>query len=481
MLYNIDNVLLIGSVLLFVSVAVSKTSYRFGVPVLLLFLVVGMLFGSDGLGLQFNDIKKAQFVGTFALCIILFSGGMDTKYSEIKTVLKQGIILSSLGVLITACLTGFFVYCITGMGQTNPSFSFITCFLLAATMSSTDSASVFNTLRTQKIGLKHNLRPLLELESGSNDPVAYVLVVILTQLITSASMGTGDIILKFFLQFAVGASIGYAAGKLSVFIINKINMDNKSLYSILLLSIVFAIFSITDLLQGNGYLAVYIAGIIIGNNKMIYKKNIAIFFDGLTWLFQIIMFIVLGLLVNPRELLEIAVVALLIGLFLIIIARPLSIFLCLLPFKTVNLSSKIFISWVGLRGAVPIIFAMYPAVEGIEGSAQIFNIVFFITILSLVIQGTTIPFMAKQLKLAEPLKKKHSNFGVEMPEETNTLLSDITVSEEMLENGNLLMDLSVPAGRLIILVKRHDEFIIPNGTLHIHVGDKLLVMSDSRE
>ena len=481
MLDNIDNMLLIGSVLLFISIAVSKTGYRFGVPVLLLFLVVGMLFGSDGLGLQFNDVKGAQFIGMLALCIILFSGGMDTKYSEIKPVLKQGIILSSLGVLLTACFTGFFIYWITGMEQTSLVMPFTTCLLLASTMSSTDSASVFNILRTQKIGLKYNLRPMLELESGSNDPMAYMLVIILIQFITSATMGIGEIILKFFLQFAMGAGIGYAAGKLALFIINKINMDNKSLYSILLLSIVFATFAITDLFQGNGYLAVYIAGIIIGNNRMIYKRDITTFFDGLTWLFQIIMFLILGLLVNPHELLEIALAALFIGLFMIIVARPLSVFLCLLPFRKMNLNSKIFVSWVGLRGAVPIIFATYPVVAGVEGSTQIFNIVFFITILSLVIQGTTIPFMAKRLKLAEPLKKKGNNFGVEMPEEINTQLTDIIVTEEMLENGDRLMDLDIPPGRLIILVKRHDEFIIPNGTLHMQVGDKLLVMSDNKE
>ena len=318
---------------------------------------------------------------------------------------------------------------------------------------------------------------MLEFESGSNDPMAFILVVILIQFIQTSTMGVGGILLSFGIQFVVGGAIGYVAGKLTVYVVNKMNMNNQSLYGILLLSIVFATFSITDILNGNGYLAVYIAGIIFGNAKIVYRRDITSFMDGITWLLQIIMFIVLGLLVNPHEILDIALFATLIGIFLIIIGRPLSVLLCLLPFRKLKLKSKIYVSWLGLRGAVPILFATYPVVANIEGSTQIFNIVFFITILSLILQGTTVTFVANLLGLATPLKEKDSEFGVEMPEEIDTHLSDIVLTEDMLIHGDRLMDLSIPQGTLIILVKRNNEFIIPNGSLHLHVGDKLLTMS----
>ena len=328
MVFTAGNILLIGSILLFVSIVVGKTGYRFGVPTLLLFLMVGMAFGSDGLGIQFHSAKEAQFIGMVALSIILFSGGMDTKFSDIKPILAQGIALSTLGVLLTALFAGLFIWWLSGMSWTNIHFPLITSLLLASTMSSTDSASVFAILRSQKINLKHNLRPMLELESGSNDPMAYMLTVVLIQLTQSASMGIGGILSSFFIQFIVGAIAGYLLGKLAILMLNRLNIDNQSLYPILLLSFVFFTFSLTDLLGGNGYLAVYIAGMMVGNARIMHRKEINTFMDGLTWLFQIIMFLCLGLLVNPHEMIEVALVALLIGVFMIVIARPLSVFIC---------------------------------------------------------------------------------------------------------------------------------------------------------
>ena len=460
MIFTAENTLLIGSILLFVSIVVGKTGYRFGVPTLLLFLVVGMLFGSDGLGLQFHDAKDAQFIGMVALSIILFSGGMDTKFKEIKPILGPGI------------------WWLSGMSWTNIYLPITTSLLLAATMSSTDSASVFAILRSQKMNLKHNLRPMLELESGSNDPMAYMLTIVLIQFIQSAGMGVGAIVGSFVIQFMVGAGAGYVLGKLAIRMLNKLNIDNQALYPILLLAFVFFTFSITDLLKGNGYLAVYIAGIMVGNNKIMHRKDIYTFMDGLTWLFQIIMFLCLGLLVNPHEMLEVAVVALLIGVFMILIGRPLSVFLCLLPFRKITMKSRLFVSWVGLRGAVPIIFATYPVVAGVEGSNIIFNIVFFITIVSLVVQGTTISFVARMLNLSKPLEKTGNDFGVELPEEIDSDLSDMTITTEMLEEADTLKDMNLPKGTLVMIVKRGDEFLIPNGTLKLHVGDKLLLISE---
>lgn len=476
-----ENILLVGSVLIFTSILISKTSYRFGIPTLLLFLLVGMAFGSDGLGIQFNSASDAQFIGMMALSIILFSGGMDTRYSDIKPVLKQGILLSTVGVLVTTLLTGLFIYFLSNHTQANIELTLLVSLLLAATMSSTDSASVFSLLRSQRMNLKYNLRPMLELESGSNDPMAYMLTIVLIQVIGSGSNFDIVIILKdLFLQFLFGGVLGYAFGKFSVWLINKIELSNSSLYPILLLSIIFITFTLTDLVKGNGYLAVYIAGMIVGNARLAYRKETNTFMNGLTWLFQIIMFLTLGLLVNPHEMIDIAVTALLIGIFMILIARPVSVFLCLLPFKGISNKARIFISWVGLRGAVPIIFATYPVIAQIPGSNQLFNTVFFITLLSLIIQGMTISKMARWLKLDLPEEKEGNEFGVELPEEIDTHLNDITLTEDMLTVGNRLADMNIPKGTLVMLIKRGNEFIIPNGQIELHAGDKLLVMSEKK-
>lgn len=480
MIFTAENILLIGSVLIFTSILISKTGYRFGIPTLLLFLLVGMLFGSDGLGLQFNSAEDAQFIGIMALSIILFTGGMETKFTDIKPVLKQGIVLSTVGVLLTTFLTGLFIFYISDWNSTNIELTFMVSLLLAATMSSTDSASVFSLLRSQKMNLKENLRPMLELESGSNDPMAYMLTIVLIQVISSgSSLSIGLLLKDLFVQFLIGGALGYSMGRFMSWLINRIGLSNSSLYSILLLSMVFITFTATDMLKGNGYLAVYIAGVVVGNMKLTYRKEITTFMDGLTWLFQIIMFITLGLLVNPHEMLDTAVVALLIGVFMIVVARPLSVFACLLPFRGISAKAKLFVSWVGLRGAVPIIFATYPVIAQIEGSHQLFNIVFFITLLSLVIQGMTISSVARWLKLDLPLEKEGNEFGVELPDEIDSQLHDITLNEEMLVHGNRLADMNIPKGSLVMLIKRGNEFLIPNGQMELHVGDKLLFITES--
>ncbi|WP_300728862.1 potassium/proton antiporter [uncultured Bacteroides sp.] len=477
-----ENILLIGSILIFTSILISKTGYRFGIPTLLLFLIVGMLFGSDGLGIQFNSASDAQFIGMMALSIILFSGGMDTKFHDIKPVLTQGILLSTVGVLITTTLTGLFIFFLSDHTKANIELTLLASLLLAATMSSTDSASVFNLLRSQRMNLKENLRPMLELESGSNDPMAYMLTIVLIQVISSGSHLDLVVLFKdLFVQFLFGGVIGYAFGRFSVWLINRINLSNSSLYSILLLSLVFITFTLTDLVHGNGYLAVYIAGVVTGNAKLAYRKETNTFMSGLTWLFQIIMFLTLGLLVNPYEMLSVAGVAILIGVFMIVVARPVSVFACLLPFRGISNKARLFVSWVGLRGAVPIIFATYPVIAKIPGSHQLFNIVFFITLLSLVIQGMTISSVARWLKLDLPEEKEGNEFGVELPDEIDTQLKDMTLTEEALRNGNRLMDMNIPKGSLVMLVKRGNEFIIPNGQVELKIGDKLLFISDNKK
>ena len=479
MTFSAENILLVGSVLIFVSIIISKTGYRFGIPTLLLFLMVGMLFGSDGLGLQFNNAHEAQFIGTIALSIILFTGGMDTKFSEIRPVIVQGLLLSTVGVVITTLLTGAFIYFITGWDKAI-DMSLATSILLAATMSSTDSASVFSLLRSQRMNLKDNLRPMLELESGSNDPMAYMLTIVLIQVITAGEINAATIAKEITLQFLFGGCIGYAMGRAAVKLLQKIGLPNPSLYPILLLSMVIFTFTITDAIDGNGYLAVYLMGIIVGNEKMVNKREVTTFMEGLTWLFQIVMFIILGLLVNPHEMLPITGIGLLIAVFMILVARPASVLVCLLPFRKMKKTSKLFISWVGLRGATPIIFATYPVIEGIDGSDYIFNIVFFITLLSLLIQGTTISSFARKLHLDLPEEPKGNEFGVEITEDVGSSLNEITLTKAMLANGNKLKDMNLPKGCLVMMVKRGNEFIIPNGQVELYEGDKLLIISEEK-
>ncbi len=477
MFFTAENILLIGSVLLFVSILVSKASNKFGIPTLLLFLFVGMFFGVDGVGFEFSNINLAQFIGMVALCIILFTGGMGTKFQDIKPIWKPGLVLSTFGVFLTAALTGVFIWYLSGLSWTAIFFPLTTSLLLASTMASTDSASVFAILGSQKMNLKHNLRPMLELESGSNDPMAYLMTIVLIQVAVSTGLNAFDIALEFIVQFVVGALFGYLLGKLTVWTLNKIKIDLKSLYPIFLVTAAFFTFTVTDLMHGNGYLAVYVAGVIVGNSKLIHRKDVEIFLDGFTWLFQMIMFLCLGLLVNPKEMLSIAPLATLIGLFMIFIGRPVSVFVSLLPFgKSITFKSKLFISWVGLRGAVPIIFATYPVVSNIEGSEQIFNIVFFITILSLVIQGSTISWVAKKLKLDAPAKENDESLDLEFSEGINVATQEIVITQEDLVNGNTLKEIILPHGALVVIVKRGKEHLVPNGSLEIKVGDRFLMV-----
>lgn len=481
MFQNAEEILLIASVILFFSIFAGKAGYRFGLPALLLFLGVGMLFGSDGLGIQFSDPHIAQFVGMLALSIILFSGGMDTKIAEVRPIAPQGVILATVGVLTTTFLTGAFIYWVSGFVSQYVSLTFPQSLLMAAVMSSTDSASVFSILRSKGVYLKQRLRPTLELESGSNDPMAYMLTLILIAYIQQGgAMNIGDALLSLTIQLVVGAMGGYLFGKITVFIINKINIDNASLYPILLLAAAFFTFSATTLCKGNGYLAVYIAGLIVGNSKIVHKKSIGTFFDGFAWLWQIVMFLTLGLLVNPHELLPVASLGLTVGIFMIIIARPASVFLCLLPFKNFNLKGKLYISWVGLRGAVPIIFATYPLIAGVDHAGLIFNVVFFITILSLLIQGTTVTLAAKWLdQIDEPEKK--DEFGIELPEDIKSVMSEIDMTPEVLSHGNKLMQLSLPDHTLAVMVKRNGLYFIPKGDTELRENDKLLMISDNDE
>lgn len=477
LLQSAEGVVFIGAIILFFSILAGKAGFRMGLPTLLLFLGVGMLFGSDGLGIQFSNPDVTQFIGMLALSIILFSGGMDTKFSEIKPIAAPGIVLATAGVLITTLVTGTFIYYVSLFVGHYITLTFPQSLLLAAVMSSTDSASVFSILRSKDINLKERLRPTLELESGSNDPMAYMLTILLIAYIQQGGMDSTDAILAFVTQLSVGAVAGYLLGKVSVWVINKIDIENGSLYPILLLATALFTFSATTLCKGNGYLAVYIAGLIVGNNKIVHKKSISTFFDGFAWLWQIVMFLTLGLLVNPHELLPVSGIGLSIGLFMILFARPIGVFLCLLPFRNYSFKGKLYISWVGLRGAVPIIFATYPLIAGIDHAQTFFNIVFFITILSLLIQGTTVSHVAKWLNLTEEPEKKPV-FSLELPDEIKSKICELEVKEETLVKGKRLIDIDIPEHSLVVLIKRKEAFFVPNGKTELKAGDTLLIISD---
>ena len=473
-----ENLFFFGSLLVLISIIISKTGYRFGIPTLLLFLFTGMAFGSEGLGLQFNSPQQTQFVGMVALSVILFSGGMDTKIKEIRPVIAPGVILATLGVVMTAVLTGGFIYALSRWSGMSIQLSLMMSMLLAATMSSTDSASVFSLLRTQKIGLKHNLRPLLELESGSNDPMAYMLTIALMDVIVSGNdFSIATLTLNISEQFVLGLAFGYGLGKLAVWLINRINLPNAALYPVLLLSMVFISFTLTDQLHGNGYLAVYVAGLVVGNSRLSYRREMETFMDGLTWLLQIVLFLTLGLLVNPSEMWSVSLVALAIGVFMIFVARPAGVMLCMLPFRNIPFKGKIFVSWVGLRGAVPIIFATYPLIAGVKDADIIFNIVFFITLVSLIVQGGSITWVARKLHLDMPLEKTSNEFGVEIPDELGPQLHELTLSEDMMTKGNLLSQMDIPKGTLVMMVKRGKTILVPNGQLPLEEGDILLCIT----
>ena len=477
-----EPILLVGSILMLAGIMAGKVGTRFGVPALLLFLITGMIFGSAGLGIQYNDAGHTQFIGMVALTVILFFGGLETKFAEIRPILGSGITLSTLGVLLTTVCFGGFLYGLDQLGLVPVHFTFPIALLLAATMSSTDSASVFALLRSKNMHLKEGLRPILELESGSNDPMAYMLTIALIQYVTGGNEDGSmwSILVTFLLQFSVGGLLGYAMGWLTVKLLNKANIGNEALYPILLLCAVFLTFSATTLLQGNGYLAVYIMGVLVGNRKVVHKKSIVTFFDGLTWLLQIALFIILGLFVDAHSLLPIAGFALLAGLFMIFVARPLAVHLCLVFFPSISMRGRWFLSWVGLRGAVPIIFATYPLMSQVEGAETLFNIVFFITQLSLLIQGSTMPAVARLLKLDEEAKNEVSLFGVEIPQHTGTKMVEREVTQEMLSSGRRLMEIDLREEELVILVRRGDNYMVPKGKLVLEVGDVLLIVFEQQ-
>lgn len=473
MTFSTENILLLGSVLLFISIAASKTSVKLGVPTLILFLVVGMLAGSDGPGgIYFDNPKIAQFLGVTALTFILFSGGLDTKWESVRPVLRSGISLSTIGVLITAVSVGLFSSYLLGL-------KLIEGLLIGAIVSSTDAAAVFSILRSKKMGLKGNLRPLLELESGSNDPMGYFLTISFIYLLTDTDASALSLIPRFLQGMILGAGCGYLMGKAMIWIVNKIKLDFDGLYPVLTLSLVFFTFSFTDKIGGNGFLAVYISAIILGNSNFLHKKSLLKFYDGQAWLMQIVMFLALGLLVFPSRIVPYIPHGILISLFLMFVARPLAVFISLAFAKDLNLRKKTFISWVGLRGAVPIVFATYPLLENVKYADMIFNLVFFISASSVLIQGTLLSFVAKWLHVEVPEKlKRKFPLDMEFHDDHKSELIELDIPGNSPAISKTVLQLGLPKAALIVLIKREGKYLTASGDTVLKEDDHLLIMAN---
>lgn len=495
---HVEFILLLLSLLFFISIFADKIGYKYGVPALLLFLVVGVIFGSSttasvlGTNSLEIDTDTAQALSTVAMCIILFTGGLETKLNDIRSVLLPGITLATLGVLLTCAITGVIIYYIFSWLNAVVTVSIWLALLMAATMSSTDSASVFSVLRTNGIGLKHNLRPLLELESGANDPMAYVLTTTLIGVVLSVNTFVGltrpvdslPIIQTIVVQLVMGTVLGLAFGEGLVQLMRRVKLGNESLYPVMILTACIFIFSITYYLEGNTYLAVYVGGLIIGNNKFTRKRQTKSFFNGLTWLSQLAMFLMLGLMVEPAELFRyrVWIPCLIISIVMIFISRPLAVWLCMLPFRRqFGQRDRIMLSWVGLKGAVPIIFAIMCKANGIPYADLIFNVVFLCTIVSLLIQGTTLTNMAKKLALDTPGRESRSleHFDLDLPDEIQSSAREVEVTNQLIAKGNTPREIDLPPHTLIVMVRRGEDFFVPTGSSELQVGDQLLVISDT--
>lgn len=472
---TIENILLIGSALLLISIVLGKTSNRFGVPTLLLFLTIGMIAGSEGLGgVYFDNPQAAQFIGIVALNFILFSGGLDTSWKSVKPILREGIALSTVGVLLTAVSLGTFVWLVS-------DFTIYESMLLGSIVSSTDAAAVFSILRSKSIALKTNLRPTLELESGSNDPMAYVLTLAFLSLVINQDQSLGSIVPMFLQQMLLGAGAGFVFGILSKNLINKVNLGIEGLYPVMVIALMFITFSVTDFLNGNGFLAIYICAVYLGNQDLLHKKTILQMYDGLAWLMQIILFLTLGLLVFPSEVFSVMGIGLLISVFLIVVARPIGVFISLMFFK-MKLRRRFYISWVGLRGGVPIVFATYALLAGIDKADMIFNIVFFISVTSVLIQGTTLSVVAKWLNVAMPQEEKVvTEIDKLLSNIPRAVLKEVYITPDSFAAGKKIVNLGFPKDAVIAMIQRNGQYIIPGGSSKIEVNDKLVVLSESNE
>ena len=467
-----ETYILVSALLFLACVIFSKFSDRYGIPVLLIFIFVGMFAGSEGiLKIYFDNAKVTQDIGMLCLILILFSGGFNTSFKLVRPVLKEGIILATLGVVLTAAVVAGICYFILQI-PLNDS------LLLGAIISSTDAAAVFTIMRSKGLKLKNNIAPLLELESGSNDPMAIFLTIAVIEMITLSQMPSiSNFIITMLSQFVLAFVCAYVFGSLMPLIINKIKLGSNGLYPVFTLSLVLLAFAVSDKVGANGYLCVYLLGIIANTKEFVGKRGLIGFHEGVAWLAQVVIFVTLGLLATPSALGEVALVGLGVALITMFVARPVAVYLSLALCRKFNAKEKLFISWVGLRGTVPIILATYPLAANIESAHLIFNVVFFIVILSVLIQGVTLNPLAKLLKLNEEDEKVLS---------TNLPISYNTFRQYMLKEdssviGKNIAELNLSGDFIILIVKREGEYIKASGSLVFEVNDLLLILCDNQE
>jgi potassium/hydrogen antiporter len=462
--------LFFGSFLVLVSVYLTRFSHSFGIPALLLFLVVGILAGPEGpLGIRFTDIHTAQSIALVSLIFILFTGGLETHWNAVKPVAIRGSILATLGVVITAVVIGIAAMYILHV-------SLLSALLLGAIVSSTDAAAVFSILRSKQISLRGTIQPLLEFESGSNDPMAVFLTLGFIDLIGTAGTSPISLIVRFILQMGVGAVSGYALGKIMVHLMNRLKVSHEGMYPVFALAFALFIYGVTSVVQGSGYLAVYISGIVVGNSDFVHKKTLFRFYNGLAWLSQIAMFLTLGLLILPSELIMVTGKGFLIAAVLMFVARPLSVFISLAG-SHFSFREKLFVSWVGIRGAVPIILATFPMITGIEFAVQFFYLTFFVVITSVLFQGWTVSFLAHKLGVASKILSQY-RLPLEFASSDNkeTELVDFIVPYHSAIIGHPIVELGLPQDSLIVLVSRDNKFVVPHGGTIFEEGDTLLVL-----
>lgn len=462
------NLMIICSLILLICITSTKILYKFGVPILLIFIVLGMLFGSDGIvGIYFDNYELASDISSIALIFIMFYGGFGTNWNMAKPVALQSIAMSSLGVVLTAGLTGLF--CFLAFKTT-----LLEGLLIGSIVASTDAASVFAILRSQKLNLKGSLASTLEIESGSNDPFAYMLTIIILGLMSNG--GYGYIIPILLSQIIVGILASIILSKSSIFLLRHTKFEIEGFYPIFITAIAVLSYSLSEYFGGNGYLSVYITGIIIGNSKIPHKKSIFQFFDGVSWLMQILLFFLLGLLAFPSKIPSVMLKGVSISIFMILIARPVATFSILSLFK-VPFKQKLFISWVGIRGAASIVFAIFAITYGVPINNDIFHIIFFIALFSVSVQGTLIPLVAKKLDLIDNSESVLKTFN-DYKEYKSTQLIEFNISENNSIANKTLMDANIPEDILVVMIKRKDKIIIPNGNTVILPYDTLVVTAN---